>query len=190
MRSFFRNLAIMLAALVAIVVAPLAVAQDAASPASAVAAGRLDAAIAAARKAHSEGGDVAGPARIIADLSTHASGKADRVVLGRWVEGGGYVAEAKINGGIWFEMPAATFEHLIADLPSDQARELTWSVNRQFLLTQLEKGVRRIELFGETIEQVLLNRPNSFTALELKFLAENAERFGYGRAGNSWVKAR
>lgn len=99
-RSILRNIAIAVAALAAIAVTQVSGAQDVASPASAVAASRLDAAIASARKAHSEGGDVAGAARVIADLSTHASGNADRVVLGRWVEGGGYVAEAKVNGGI------------------------------------------------------------------------------------------
>lgn len=87
-------------------------------------------------------------------------------------------------------MPPATFERLSVDLPSDQARQLTWSINQQFLIEQLQKGVPRIDLFGETIEQVLLNRPDSFTALELKFLAENADRFGYVRAGNSWMKVR
>ena len=68
------------------------------------------------------------------------------------------------------------------------ARAKAWSVNEQFLQSQLERGVGRIDLHGETIRDVLINTPNSFTAMEIKYLESNAKNFGYIRDGNSWIK--
>ena len=150
----------------------------------------IDAAVLAARQAQLAGTDVSQAAKNIADLSTHTSGSTNRVVLGRWVEDGGYIAEAKVNGGIWYETPPGTFEKLTEGLSSDQARQLAWNVNQQFLKTQLQNGVLRIDLVGESIEQVLINRPTSFTAMEIKFLEQTASQYGYVRSGSSWMKVK
>lgn len=73
-------------------------------------------------------------------------------------------------------------------LSEAEGRAKACSVNEQFLQGQLERGVGRIDLYGETIRKVLINRPNSFTAMEIKFLETNAKDFGYVRDGNSWIK--
>lgn len=54
----------------------------------------------------------------------------------------------------------------------------------------MEHGVGRIDLHGETLREVLINRPDSFTAREIKFLETNASNYGYSRVENSWVKSR
>ena len=62
-------------------------------------------------------------------------------------------------------------------------------VNKQFLREQLESGIGRIELIGENIDDVLSNpaRSGSFTAMELRFLANEAPNYGYIRVGNAWL---
>jgi len=61
-------------------------------------------------------------------------------------------------------------------------------VNQEFLRRQLEAGVGRIDLAGETIGEVLSGpRAGSFTAMELRFLADEAPTYGYVLQGNSWV---
>ncbi len=122
--------------------------------------------------------------KALAEQSTRGSG--NRVVLGKWVEGGGYVAEAKKHGGIYFETAEGVFEALGKD------RELAWAVNEQFLRNQLEAGVNRIELVGETISEVLSSptRSQSFTAREIRFLMREAANYGYELVGNSWIKVR
>ncbi|MCS6906700.1 MAG: hypothetical protein RML93_02305 [Anaerolineales bacterium] len=120
--------------------------------------------------------------KALAEQSTHGSG--DRVVIGKWVEGGGYIAEAQKHGGIYFETAEGVWEAL------GKNRELAWAVNEQFLRNQLEAGVSRIELVGETIEEVLTMRPKSFTAKEIDFLKQNAWKYGYELQGNVWVKVK
>lgn len=110
------------------------------------------------------------------------------MVLGRWAENGGYIQEAKDNGGVWYETESSFFSKLTNGLGEAEARAKAWSVNEQFLQSQLERGVGRIDLHGETIRDVLINRPNSFTAMEIKYLESNAKNFGYIRDGNSWIK--
>jgi RHS repeat-associated protein len=82
--------------------------------------------------------------KAIAHQSTRGSG--ERVVIGKWVEGGGYIAEAQKHGGIYFATEPGVWEAL------GKNPELAWAVNEQFLRSQLEAGVSRIELVGETIE--------------------------------------
>lgn len=129
-------------------------------------------------------------ARKIAEMSTHANKNSDRVVLGRWAEDGGYIAEAKENGGVWYETDPDFFSKLTDGLSESAGRSKAWQVNKQFLQSQLEKGVGRIDLTGESIKDVLINRPNSFTAMEIKFLEKNAGNYGYIREGNSWIKVK
>ncbi len=122
--------------------------------------------------------------KALAEQSTRGSGS--RVVIGKWVEGGGYIAEAQKHGGIYFETAEGVWDALGKD------PELAWAVNEQFLRNQLEAGVSRIELVEETIERVLRDptRSKSFTAREIRFLLQEAANYGYELIGNSWVKVR
>ncbi|MDH5228450.1 MAG: hypothetical protein OEZ58_09185 [Gammaproteobacteria bacterium] len=122
-------------------------------------------------------------------MSTHVNQNSNRVVLGKWVDNGGYIGEAKANGGVWFETDSSFFSKLTNGLSKTEGRAKAWSVNEQFLHGQLERGVGRIDLHGETIREVLTNRPKSFTAMEIKYLETNAKNYGYVRDGNSWIKA-
>jgi len=122
--------------------------------------------------------------KTLAEQSTHGSGS--RVVIGKWVEGGGYIAEAQRNGGIYYETAEGVWDALGKDA------DMAWTVNEQFLSNQLKAGVSRIDLVGETISEVLTSssRSRSFTAKELRFLMEEAANYGYELVGNSWIKAR
>ncbi|KPQ28966.1 MAG: S-type Pyocin [Marinobacter excellens HL-55] len=137
----------------------------------------LDDAISGLRSA--TGTDANQFARQIAGMSTHVNQDSNRVVLGRWAENGGYIQEAKANGGVWYETESSFFSKLTNGLGEAEGRAKAWSVNEQFLQSQLERGVGRIDLHGETIRDVLINRPNSFTAMEIKYLESNAKNFGY-----------
>jgi len=107
--------------------------------------------------------------RKIAETSTHSTKTTERVVLGRWDPGGRYIAEAKSNGGVWYETDPSFYpkSKLSEGLDEAAARSKTWTVNEQFLESQLERGPTRIDLTGESIVEVLTNRPNSFTAMEI-----------------------
>lgn len=142
------------------------------------------------RTALTAGDDAAATAaaRELAELSTRGSGTADRVVLGKWEQNGGYIAEAQRNGGVWYETGPGVYDELTRGLSSDEARRAAWQVNEQFLDSQLERGVGRIELTGESIQEVLTSRPDSFTAMEIDYLSRNAAKYGYVREGNAWVK--
>jgi RHS repeat-associated protein len=85
--------------------------------------------------------------KALAAQSTHGSGT--RVVLGKWVEGGGYIAEAQKNGGIYYETASGVWDAL------GKNDALAWAVNEQFLRNQLENGIGRIDLVGESIDGVL-----------------------------------
>ncbi len=76
-------------------------------------------------------------------------------------------------------------------LGETQSRALGWQVNEQFLRTQLENRIPRIEYVlpdgFSSVDEVASIRRETFSALEINFLNENAERFGYQRVGNAWV---
>lgn len=141
------------------------------------------------REAFSSGKDMAPAAKTIADLSTRAEGTNNRVVLGKWDEGGGgYIGEAKKNGGIWYETSKGVFDKLTEGLSEKEITKIAWSVNERFLVEQMEKGVMRIDLVGETIAMVKNLRRKSFTAMEIDFLER--ENSSYHLNGNSWVKVK
>ncbi len=139
-------------------------------------------------------------AREVADLSTHHMpspindiGNVDRVVLGKWDgQEAGYIGEARRNGGIYFDTGGATWDAITHGLGEADAKVLAWRVNEQFLRAQLENGVSRIEylLGGEysSLEEILLKRQGSFSAMEIEYLADNAVKYGYTRIGNAWIK--
>lgn len=136
----------------------------------------------------------------LADLSTHyisepthLSSDIDRVVLGKWDgQDGGYIGEARKNGGIYYDTGPNSWEKLTSGLSQPDVTDLGWQVNEEFLRTQMENGVARIEYVldrkFESLEQVVIKRPGSFSAMEIEFLTENAPRYGYHRVGNTWVR--
>jgi hypothetical protein len=138
-------------------------------------------------------------AREVADLSTHHMpsptndlSNADRVVLGKWDgQDGGYIGEARHSGGIYFDTGDPTWNALERGLDATQAKALGWQVNEQFLRTQMENHVPRIDYVlpdgFDSVDQVARVRRESFSALEINYLNDNAALFGYERVGNSWV---
>lgn len=86
-------------------------------------------------------------AREVSDWATHRVEGADRVVLERWDgEDGGYIGEARRNGGgIYFDTGGEAWNAVEAGLGEGDAKSLGWQVNEQFLRTQMENGVGRID---------------------------------------------
>ena len=116
----------------------------------------------------------------IVDASTHGTG--DKVVIGQWVEDGyGYIEYASDTEGIFFDTPPGLYD------ATGSQRSIMEEINQEFLRKQLEDGIPTIELFNETIEEVRLNRPDSFTCMELDFLEEVAPQYGYTLVDNAWV---
>jgi hypothetical protein len=140
-------------------------------------------------------------ARTVADLSTHhmasPTGETDvanRVVLGKW-DGldGGYIGEARNNGGIYYDTGDDAWSAIGHGLNKPEADALGWQVNEQFLKAQLENGVPRIDYVVQgtrfsSVEDVVRTDPNSFSAKEIKYLMQNAPLYGYERIGDSWVR--
>ena len=120
--------------------------------------------------------------KALAEQSTHGSGS--RVVLGKWIKGGGYIAEAETHGGIYFNTAEGVWDALGKD------PDLMWEVNEQFLRNQMEGGTGRIELVGESVSEVLKKRPDSFTAKEIHFLMQHAWEYGYELQGSIWIKVK
>ncbi|OBK20919.1 hypothetical protein A5634_11460 [Mycobacterium asiaticum] len=82
----------------------------------------------------------------VADLSTHRFGEADRVVLGKWEgDSGGYIGEARYHGGIFYDTGQDAWKNLASGLNDQAVKNLGWQVNEQFLRTQMENHVLRIE---------------------------------------------
>ncbi|MEX2229493.1 MAG: hypothetical protein WEB13_07640 [Dehalococcoidia bacterium] len=114
---------------------------------------------------------------LIARDATHVQGPANRIVLGRAVEGGGYKAEVQANGGIWYESSPGVY--------SAAGPELTWDTNEAFLQELMEAGVGRIEFRGVDMAAEL--KAYTDTPLEslpsrvkeMRYLADQAEAFGF-----------
>ncbi|MCE1244338.1 hemagglutinin repeat-containing protein [Oryzomicrobium sp.] len=125
----------------------------------------------------------------LAAQSTRTAGNGNRVVLGKW-EGNysGYVGDAKLNGGVWYQTDPGVWEKMTVGLTQQESQALAWKVNEAFLKQQLQSGVRSIEFVGATPEAVILTRPDSFSAREVLFLTENAGKFGYVRTASGWIK--
>jgi hypothetical protein len=127
--------------------------------------------------------EAAGLIETILDASVHGSG--DRVVIGRFFaqgQGQGYVQEVLENGGIYFNTPPGIYADALGG-----NRAIMGEIDREFLRRQLQSGIDRIELTGESIGEVLAARPDSFTALELRLLAQEASNYGYKLQGDVWV---
>jgi hypothetical protein len=66
--------------------------------------------------------------------------------------------------------------------------ELAWETNERFLRNQLEEGLPRIDLVGESIEHIERHAVGTARWKEIQFLKETAQEYGYELVGNSWVK--
>ena len=62
-------------------------------------------------------------------------------------------------------------------------------INEKFLRQQLERGISRIDVVGETVEEIKRNAKGTARWLELDFLEREGRKYGYTRHGNSWVKS-
>jgi hypothetical protein len=74
--------------------------------------------------------------------------------------------------------------------PTEQA--VVWPVNEQFLRTQMENHVGRIDYMLDaskysSLEDMMLGRAGSYSAMEVEYLSKNAAAYGYERVGNSWL---
>lgn len=136
-------------------------------------------------------------ARQVSDWSTHRIEGADRVVLGKWDgQDGGYIGEARLNGGgYYFDTGDEAWEAVVHGLSERAAKTLGWQVNEQFLRTQMENGVARIEYVLDrdlysSLEHMAFERPGSFSAMEVEFLSTHAAEYGYERVGDSWIRMK
>jgi uncharacterized protein YukE len=129
----------------------------------------------------------------LSDMVTHYVGdNPDRVVLGKWDgQQGGYIGEARGNGGIFFDTGNPAWKALTYGLDETQEQAVVWPVNEQFLRTQMENHVPRIEYVlpdgYNSVEEVARLRRESYSAFEINFLNQNAAKYGYQRVGNEWV---
>jgi uncharacterized protein YukE len=131
----------------------------------------------------------------LADLATHYIGdNPDRVVLGKF-EGyeGGYIGEARENGGIYFDTGQDTWATMGQGFSRADSNALGWQVNESFLRSQMESGVPRIDYVVDpsafsSVEEVLALRPDSFSAMEITFLKTYGDLYGYQQVGDSWVR--
>jgi len=125
-------------------------------------------------------------ASYIARDSTHIQEPATRVVLGKWEQTGGYIGEAQANGGVWYETADGVYQAA--------GKQATWETNQAFLRQMMEHGVDKLEFHGLDVEQELLNFDGqAFDAVparvkEIRYLMENAGKYGYELQGNSFVR--
>ena len=132
----------------------------------------------------------AGLVRYIAQESTKTYGTVDRLVMGANTPNPargflGYVREAEVHGGRVFNASTDVWDAL-----KRAGNDRAWAVNREAFQAQLERGVPRIDLAGETVSEVFSNarRATSGTADEINFLRRYGYEYGYRQVGDSWVK--
>ncbi|MFD3163663.1 WXG100 family type VII secretion target [Herpetosiphon sp. NSE202] len=133
-------------------------------------------------------------ARYIANQSSHVgTGTAltDRVVLGAFKADPasgflGYIGEANAHGGRYFSTTAEVWDALKPIAEGGNNR--IWPVNREFLQSQLESGISRIDIKGSSIDDILTKRPQSYSAMEVRFMQSQAYQYGYRQIGDSWIK--
>jgi len=118
----------------------------------------------------------------VAAASTRGSGQ--RVVLGAWRQGGGYIGEAMENGGIFFDTGDEVWEAL------RKSGVDPWLVNEAFLRRQLEAGVKRVDFASGNVWDTLLDPSlmTSYRVKELQWMLDNASKYGYELVGNSWIR--
>jgi hypothetical protein len=130
----------------------------------------------------------------LADMVTHYVGdNPDRVVLGRF-DGyeGGYIGEARGGGGIYFDTGDPTWKMLAGGLDKLDEQAVVWPVNEQFLRTQMENQIGRIDYMldrseYESLEDMAVDRAGTYSSYEVNYLNEVAAAYGYERVGDSWL---
>ncbi|HEX8597825.1 MAG TPA: WXG100 family type VII secretion target [Chloroflexia bacterium] len=95
----------------------------------------------------------------------------------------GYVADIERNGGTYFNTRNDVW-NILESHKTGQG----WAVNREFLNSQMERGVKRIELRGESIQDVLDHRPTSYSRREIDYMRQYGPRYGYREVGDAWVR--
>jgi hypothetical protein len=130
----------------------------------------------------------------LSDMATHYIGdNPDRVVLGRWQgQDGGYIGEARGGGGIFFDTGDPTFKALAEGLDTPTEHALVWPVNENFLRTQMEDHVGRIDYLldrrlYESLEDMAVDRAGTYSSYEVNYLNDVAASYGYERVGDSWI---
>jgi hypothetical protein len=130
-------------------------------------------------------------ARYIAQESTHTFGTVDRVVLGPFKPNLardflGYVDEAAAKGGTVYNTTSDVW-----DVIRPAGNNRAWAVNREFMQSQLERGVASFEVKGETVSEIMSRplRAGTDRALEVRYLERYGYEYGYRQVGDSWVKA-
>ncbi len=96
---------------------------------------------------------------------------------------------------IFFDTGDDTWNAVVHGLDPSQEKALGWQVNEQFLRSQMESQVGRIDYLLDrakysSLEDMALDRPDSFSAMEVEYLTDSAAAFGYERVGDSWVYVR
>ncbi len=130
----------------------------------------------------------------LSDMVTHYVGdNPDRVVLGRF-DGheGGYIGEARGSGGIYFDTGDPTWKMLAGGLERLREQAVVWPVNEQFLRTQMENQIGRIDYLlnrnvYDSLEDMAVDRAGTYSSFEVNYLNEVAATYGYERVGDSWV---
>lgn len=141
-------------------------------------------------------------ARQVADLFTHHVpsptghiANADRVVL---ASGPAQTMATSVKPGIT-AASTTTPEGMLGAFPNMDSRLLIptrgWQVNEQFPPTQMQNRVRRIDHVVDrnkfnSIEDAVRSDPNSFSAMEIRHLSQNAASYGYEPVGDSWVRVK
>jgi hypothetical protein len=130
----------------------------------------------------------------LSDMATHYFGDdPDRVVLGRWAgQDDGYIGEARGHGGIFFDTGDPAFEALAGGLDKPTEHALVWPVNENFLRTQMEDQIGRIDYLldhseYDSLEDMAEERGLSYSSYEVNYLNSVAGSYGYERVGDSWI---
>jgi hypothetical protein len=134
-----------------------------------------------------------------ATRSTHPDNPVNQVVfLGKWEEegNGGYIDYAKAGGGIWYQTPKGSFDVI--------GEEAAWETNVAFLLKQLASGIPTIKFANLNVAEALAAQAEKDAdaathgmavvvpprVKEIRFLLENAPKYGYKLVGNEFLKIR
>jgi hypothetical protein len=74
--------------------------------------------------------------------------------------------------------------------PTEHA--LVWPVNENFLRTQMEDHVGRIDYLldrslYDSLEDMAVDRAGTYSSYEVNYLNDVASSYGYERVGDSWI---
>jgi RHS repeat-associated protein len=128
-----------------------------------------------------------GESEVDAAVKASTQGSGDRFVIGPYNTPAGtlnYIEEAKQFGGKFFDAGQKLWDQMAQ-------KGIAGQVNRQVIYDQMKGGVSRIDISsGLTIDDVLQTMSKSWTAQEVMWIEELAQKFGYMRnvANTGWIK--